>query len=212
MKIIIVDDSSPDRTADIADKLNSVYGNIVTCRRAGKLGIGSAISDGIILALASPDTEFVVTMDADFSHNPKEVPRLISEAEGIDLVQGSRYVTGGKIIGWSIYRRFISLAANILYGKLLRTNLHEHTTYFRVYSRKCAQTVASEVKCSGYEFGIASILLCRDRNYKIKEVPITFTERTRGKSKLGVSDLLKGVTFLSRTFLSRSLRELGIGK
>lgn len=78
LKIIIVDDSSPDGTADIADKLNSVYENIVTCRRAGKLGIGSAISDGIKLALAFPDIELVVTMDADFSHNPQEVPRLIS--------------------------------------------------------------------------------------------------------------------------------------
>jgi len=212
LKIIIVDDSSPDGTADIADKLNSTYGNILTYRRTRKLGIGSAITDGINLALDSSGAEFIVTMDADFSHDPLEIPRLISEAEGIDLIQGSRYVAGGKIVGWSIYRRFISLAANILYGKLLETKLHEHTTYFRVYSRRCAQTIALEIKCSGYEFGIVSILLCLDRGYTIKEVPITFTDRTRGKSKLKVQDLLKGVIFVSRTFLSRSLQKLKIGK
>ena len=207
LRVIIVDDNSPDGTANAAENLNSVYGNIFIQRRAGKLGIGSAVLDGLRIALSDPDTEFVVTMDADLSHNPQEVLRLLSEAQGTDLVQGSRYIKGGKIVGWGLYRRFLSWAANTLYRFLLRTKLHEHTTYYRVYSRRCAQAIATELECPGYEFSVASVLVCRDRGYRIKEVPITFVDRAKGNSKLRVSDVAQGLGFLSKTLLSRSLRK-----
>ena len=207
LKLIIVDDNSPDGTADAAESLNSIYGNISVYRRAGKLGIGSAVVDGLRMALSAPDTEFIVTMDADFSHDPKEIWRLLDAAPGIDLVQGSRYIKRGKIVGWSLYRRFISWVANKSYHLLFRTKLHEHTTYYRVYSRRCAQAIVGELKCSGYEFALASVLVCRDRGYMIREVPITFVNRTRGDSKLKVSEVVKGFSFASKTFLSRSLKK-----
>lgn len=206
LRLIIIDDNSPDGTADAAESLNSVYGNIFVQRRTGKLGIGSAVLAGLRIAVSAPDTEFVVTMDADLSHDPQEVLRLLSEARGTDLVQGSRYIEGGKIVGWGFYRRFVSWAANRLYRFLFRTKLHEHTTYYRVYSRQCAQAIVSELKCFGFEFAIASILFCRDRGYRIKEVPITFSDRAKGTSKLRVSDVAQGLSFLSKTLLSRSLR------
>ncbi len=205
LRLIIVDDNSPDGTAAAAESLNSVHGNIFTYRRAGKLGIGSAVLEGLKFALSFPDTEFVVTMDADLSHKPQEISRLLAAVQEADLVQGSRYIKGGKIIGWGLYRRFISWAANTLYRLLFRTKLHEHTTNYRVYSRRCAQAIATELKCSGFEFAISLILLCRDRGYRIKEVPITFVDRARGGSKLRVSDVIKGLGFASKTFLSRSL-------
>jgi len=207
-KIIIIDDDSPDGTAEIAEKLNMQYGNIVIHRRHGKLGIGSAIRDGMKIALSSPDTKFIVTMDADFSHDPKDVPRLLREAGRLDLVQGSRYVRGGKIVGWGVSRKMISYGANLLCRALLRTHLGEHTTYYRVYSRKCAEIVAKNVHHDGYEFAIASILTAKDHDVKIREVPITFVDRTGGKSKLKSLDILKWFLFISKTFLTRSLNKL----
>lgn len=207
-KIIIVDDDSPDGTAEIAEKLNTQYGNIVAHRRPGKLGIGSAIREGIKIALSYPNTKFVVTMDADFSHAPKDLPRLLHEAKRSELVQGSRYVEGGKIVGWGISRKMISYGANLLCRTLLRTHLREHTTYYRVYSRKCAEIIAKGVQHDGYEFAIASILTAKDHNVKVREVPITFVDRTSGRSKLKSLDIFKWFLFISKTFLTRSLNRL----
>ena len=207
-KIIIVDDNSPDDTSEIAEKLNMRYGNIVVHRRSEKLGIGSAIREGMKIALSSPDTKFIVTMDADFSHDPKDVPRLLREAERSNLVQGSRYVEGGKIVGWDFFRKRISYSANLLCRVLLRTHLREHTTFYRVYSRKCAEIVAKDVCHDGYEFAIASILTAKDHGVKIREVPITFVDRASGKSKLKSFDIFKWFLFISKTFLTRSLNRL----
>ena len=204
-KIIIVDDNSPDGTAEIAEKLNKRYGNIIVHRRGGKLGIGSATREGMKIALSSRDTRFVVTMDADFSHDPKDLPRLLHEAERSDIVQGSRYTEGGKIVGWGVSRKMMSYGANLLCRTLLRTRLKEHTTAYRVYSRKCAEIVAKDAPRDGYEFVIASIVTAKNRGAKIREVPITFVDRARGKSKLKSFDIFKWFLFISKTFLTRSL-------
>ena len=172
-KIIIVDDNSLDGTAEIANNLNQNYGNIVVHSRPSKMGIGSAIYDGMQLALSFPNCQYIVTMDADLSHDPKDVPRLLKVAEeaGVDLIQGSRYVEGGKIIGWGLYRRLQSRVANLL-CKLLFGLPNEVTTYFRVYSRKCAEIVVNNVDASKYEFAIATALVIKDYGLKIKEVPV----------------------------------------
>lgn len=204
--LIVVDDDSPDGTADIAEKLNERYENILIHRRRGKLGIGSAVRDGIKVALSLPNSKRIVTMDADLSHDPKDLPRLLKEVEDADLIQGSRYIKGGKIIGWSLFRRAVSFTANFLCRLLFRTHLHEHTTYFRVYSRECAETVVKTVRCRRYEWAIASILAAKDHGFRIKESPITFVERKRGKSKLGFYDVLEWFSFLIRASISYNLR------
>lgn len=212
-KIIVVDDNSPDGTADIAEKLNWRYGNIIVHRRPNKLGIGTAIRDGLEVALPFLKSGHIVTMDADLSHNPKDVQSLLSEAENVDLVQGSRYVKGGRIIGWSLYRRTVSYVANILCRLLLRTGLHEHTAYFRVYSSKCAEALVRNVDRNGYDWAIASILIAKDHGFRIKEVPVTFISRFSGKSKLKISDILMWFSYVVRTFPKRSIfkgfRKLG---
>lgn len=203
LKIVIVDDNSPDGTSELAKRLNTQYGNIVVHRRPGKLGIGSAILDGMKIALSVPDTQFIVTMDADFSHDPKDVPRLLHEAEKADFVQASRYIKGGRIIGWNRFRRLESFAANTLCNLLLRTHIKEHTTYFRVYSRRCAATIVKNARAKKFEFAIESILITRDHGFAIKEVPITFINRAYGKSKLKISDVFWWFFFLAKTFLLR---------
>jgi dolichol-phosphate mannosyltransferase len=200
--VIVVDDASQDGTAKIAEKLNGRYKNVLVHRRSGKLGIGSAISDGIKLALSFPSCMRIVTMDADLSHDPKEVPHLLKEAEGSDLVQGSRYTKGGKIIGYSPIRRMISFNANLLCRLLLRTGLHEHTNNFRVYSRKYAESLIEEVNCKGFEWFIVSILAAKSHDIRIKEVPITLVNRRKGKSKLN----LKNMIFFAKTILRHILR------
>ena len=207
-KIIVADDNSPDGTAEIAKKLNERYGNIVIHRRPSKLGIGSAIRVGLKVALSFPDCEHVVTMDADLSHNPKDVRRLLSEAEDADLVQGSRYMKGGEVIGWSSFRSAVSYAANLLCRLLFRTQLHEHTSNFRVYSRRCSEMITATLHCEHYEWFIGSILIAKDNAYRIKEVPITFTERKRGKSKLKPVNILKWANYVSKMFFKCLVRDI----
>ena len=204
-KIIVIDDNSPDGTAEVVEKLDQRYGNIIVHRRPSKLGIGSAIRDGLKIALSFPDCECVVTMDADLSHNPSDVQRLLNEAKNADLVQGSRYMKGGRIIGWSSFRSAVSYAANLLCRLLFRTQLHEHTSNFRVYSRRCGEMIAITLHCEHYEWLIGSILIAKDHAYRIKEVPISFTERKRGKSKLKPVDILKWANYVSKMFFKRSV-------
>jgi len=201
--LIVVDDDSQDGTAKIAEELNGRYGNIFVHCRSSKLGIGSAIRDGIKIALSFPNCRHIITMDADLTHDPKDVPNLLTEAEVADLIQGSRYIKGGKIIGWNPFRRVISYVANLLCRLLLRTGLHEHTNNFRVFSRKYAEKVVEEVHLNGYEWSIASILAARDNGFRIKEVPITLINRKRGKSKLN----LKSIITFAKVILKHILKE-----
>ena len=204
-KIIVADDNSPDGTAEIAKKLNERYGNIIIHRRPSKLGIGSAIRVGLKIALSFPDCEHVVTMDADLSHNPKDVRRLLRAAENADLVQGSRYLKGGGVIGWSSFRSAVSYAANLFCRYLFKTQLHEHTSNFRVYSRRCGETITASLHCEHYEWFIGSILIAKNHAYRIKEVPIIFINRIHGSSKLKITDVLKWATYIGKAFLKRSL-------
>lgn len=203
--IIVVDDNSGDGTAEIAEELNGHYKNIVVCKRSGKLGIGTAIHDGLRIALSAPDCEYFVTMDADFSHSPKDVERLLREAPGYDLVQGSRYVRGGQILKWGPTRKIISFTANSLCRLLFRTKIHDHTGFFRVYSRRCAESLSRARQYGSYEWGIASLLIAIDKNFKIREVPITFVDRENGRSKLKSTYVLKWFHSICGLFLRRTL-------
>lgn len=202
--IIFVDDSSPDGTADLARELDKTHGNIKVHQRPAKLGIGSAIVDGLKTAIKEEDCEIIITMDADLSHDPKEIPGLLKAAEdGADLVQGSRYIEGGKIVGWNKARYMMSFLANLVCRILLRTGMKENTTYFRAYSRRFAEDLVKDVPRLGFEFSIGSILLAKDTSLKIVEVPITFTERVHGKSKLRTKDIFRWWAYVLKTFFKR---------
>ena len=204
--IIIVDDGSLDGTADIAQRLGQSQRDIFVYRRPDKKGIGSAIREGMKIALSFPECEHIVTLDADFSHDPCDIPRLLEATAEADLIQGSRYIKGGEIVGWGLYRRLVSRVANVTY-KWLFGLANEVTTYFRVYSRECAEIVVS-CEADQYYFSVASALLIKDSGFKVKEVPIRFASRTRGHSKLSRSDIIISLYFVARTFWQRRIRAL----
>ena len=211
LSIIVVDDNSRDGTAEIAANLNKRWGNVFILRRQGKLGIGSAIRDGMRQALSMDDCQYVVTMDADLSHNPDDIPGLLKLArEGqADLIQGSRYIKNGGVIGWDFRRKLLSRTANLI-GKILFGLPNEVTTYFRVYNRRSAAVVVDKVKADKYEFAVASALAIKDEGLTIKESPIVFVNRTRGKSKLKTADLVNWFSVISKIFLTRQIERFNI--
>ena len=205
--IIVVDDGSPDRTAEIAEKLGQARGDVLVYRRSGKMGIGSAFRDGMKQALSLPNCQYIVTMDADMSHDPKDIPRLLEATAEVDLVQGSRYIKGGEIIGWNLYRKVVSRVANLIYKWLFGLG-NEVTTSFRVYSRKCAEVVAYSEGAAQFCFSASSAMLVKDSGFKVREIPIKFINRRRGTSKLGASEITSSFCFIAGAFWQRRIKTL----
>jgi dolichol-phosphate mannosyltransferase len=195
-EVVIVDDNSPDGTADIAMKFNERYGHVKVIRRSSKAGLGSAIREGLKYAISDKSTLYIVTMDADLSHSPEEIPRLLNEAATADVVQGSRYVKGGKIEGWEVHRRIISWSANTIVRLFFYTGIKDHTSGFRVYTPKVVHVLVNETFSRGYEWLIEALLVARKHRFIVKEVPITFINRKKGKSKLELMEILKWFNFI----------------
>ena len=209
LQLLIVDDSSPDGTYAVAQDLSKRYKNITVICRPGKLGLGSALRDGISAAL-NTDCRYVMTMDADCSHDPQDVPRLLEamRSGGVDMVQGSRYVPQGGVRGWGFGRRWLSRSANLLYHRCAGAP-HESTTDFRIFSRRASSVVLVRARGRDYEFMPEAPLLVLAAGLQIREVPIIFTERAHGRSKLGKREAVKAVTsFATSTFQYR----LGLGR
>ena len=206
LKIFVVDDNSPDGTSGVAQRLASQYGNISVITRPGKEGLGSALRDGMKAALAE-GCDYVLTMDADLSHSPEDVPRLLAAAQAghADLVQASRYVKGGGIVGLGFRRRLQSRIANLLCRLLLGLPL-ESTTDYRVYNRRSAQLMVAETRGRDFEFQPECILIAMKYGLRIVEVPIIFTGRAQGKSKLGMAQNIKWALFFIGAVISLRLR------
>lgn len=206
LHLVVVDDDSPDGTGLVAQQLSSKFGNITVVNRPGQRGLGTALQAGLAVALDA-GAQYLMTMDADQSHDPADVPRLLSaiKATGADMVQGSRYAPGGGVRGWNRKRRLLSRAANLLYHWGAGTP-HECTTNFRVFSRRAASTVLSRATGTGFEFMPESTLLVLSARLRIQEVPIIFSDRRLGESKLDKRQVLKGITFCVSSVLRYRLR------
>ena len=206
LQLVVVDDNSPDGTGLIAQQLSSKFGNITIVNRPSKLGLGSALRIGMSVAL-DVGVRYVMTMDADLSHDPADVPRLLSDIKtgSADMVQGSRYAPGGGVRGWNGKRRLLSRSANLAYHWGAGTP-YECTTNFRVFSRQAASAVLSRAKGDGYEFMPESTLLVMSSGFRIHEVPITFTNRRLGQSKLDKRQVLKGLIFCAGSVLQYRFR------
>ncbi|KAG9038012.1 dolichol-P-mannose synthesis [Tulasnella sp. JGI-2019a] len=212
-EIIIVDDASPDGTQEIAQQLIKVYGEerIILKPRAGKLGLGTAYMHGLNFCTG----EFVVIMDADFSHHPKFIPEFIrlQKAHNLDIVTGTRYRTAptpamppssyssspapaGGVYGWDLKRKLVSRGANFLADTVLQPGVSDLTGSFRLYRVHVLKTVISQVQSRGYVFQMEMMTRARAMGYTVGEVPITFVDRIFGESKLGADEIVgfaKGV-------------------
>lgn len=201
-EIIIVDDASPDGTLDVAKQLVRVFGkeHIILRPRTGKLGLGTAYVHG----LESVTGDFVIIMDADFSHHPEAIPEFIAKqkAEDLDIVTGTRYKGNGGVYGWDLKRKLVSRGANFLASTLLRPHVSDLTGSFRLYKKPVLQKIISVTESKGYVFQMEMMVRARSLGFTIGEVPISFVDRVYGESKLGGDEIvqyLRGVWMLFTT-------------
>jgi dolichol-phosphate mannosyltransferase len=197
--VLIVDDGSPDGTADIVKQLQiELEGRVHLIQRTGKLGLGTAYIAGFKWALQN-GYEYIFEMDADFSHNPDSLDSLLAACEngGADVAVGSRYCSGGKIENWPFIRKFISYGGSLYSRIILLFPVKDTTAGFVCYKRKVLESIGlDDIKFIGYAFQIEMKYRSYKKGFKIKEVPITFIDRTEGTSKMSsgiVQEAMYGV-------------------
>jgi len=204
VKIIVVDDNSPDGTGEIADRLAlENAGRVSVIHRPGKLGLGTAYITGFKEALAE-EADLVCSMDADFSHNPRYIPDIVEKInEGYDLVIGSRYVQGGGSTQ-TLGRKMISWGANTITRVVLGLHAHDTTAGFRCYRRQALESLELDsIKSSGYSFLFEMLFRVEQRSWKVAEVPIIFQDRRLGASKISRNEIIKALRTLLRLALGR---------
>lgn len=199
LRVLVVDDDSPDGTADIAERLAREGAPVEVLRRAGERGLGSAYLAGFRRALRS-GAQAVLTMDCDLSHDPRAVPALVAALDSAHVVVGSRYAAGGRIENWGLHRRLLSAAANRFARALFRMPALDCTSGFRLYRREVLEALPwARVRSTGYAFLVETLYwAARQPGVEIKEVPIRFVDRVRGEAKMGGREVLRGVTNLLR--------------
>lgn len=205
--ILLIDDSSPDGTASLVRRLQTQYTNILIFARPRKSGLGTAITDGfkVFLALKNPP-KYIITMDADYSHSPKDILRLVTAAEKANgMVVGSRYCPGGGAINWNLSRILISRVANMMSSALIatKTNIHDYTSGFRCYSTKLVRNMIGDLHCETYEIQEETIRQACIKGFDVTEVPMIFINRKKGKSKLSKKEIQEFLTYTFDVLLSR---------
>lgn len=206
--LLIVDDGSPDGTADLVRELQQEYpDSLHLLERKGKLGLGTAYIAGFRWGLAR-DYDYIFEMDADFSHNPSDLLRLYDACrQGADVAVGSRYVPGGKLANWPADRVFLSKGASLYVRIITMMPVMDPTAGFICYSRKVLEAIdLDKIKAIGYAFQIEMKYAARCLGFSIVEVPITFTDRVEGTSKMSrgiIKEAILGVLRMRwRSFFS----------
>jgi dolichol-phosphate mannosyltransferase len=195
VSVLVIDDNSPDGTGEIADRLAGEFANVSVLHRERKEGLGPAYLAGFRRALAD-GAELVLEMDCDFSHDPKDVPRLIDACEsGADLVLGSRYVPGGGTANWGVVRRIISWGGSFYARIILGVRIRDLTGGFKCYRRPVLEAIDLDaVHSKGYAFQIETTYRTLKGGFRVVEIPIRFADRTEGHSKMSRAIVLEAVT------------------
>jgi dolichol-phosphate mannosyltransferase len=192
VRVLVVDDNSPDGTGDIAAALAREHaGRVEVLHRTTNRGFGRSYIDGMTRALAEP-VDLVCQMDADLSHDPAQLPDLIAASAHADRVIGSRYVPGGKILNWPLKRHVLSRFANTYIRTVTRVNAHDCTSGYRCWKRSALAALPLDRFFSdGYSFLVEMLFVAHRRGCRIAEVPITFVERREGESKVSRAVLIE---------------------
>tara|TARA_B100000029_G_scaffold516812_1_gene634823 strand:- start:9558 stop:10274 length:717 start_codon:yes stop_codon:yes gene_type:complete len=202
--VLVVDDNSPDGTGSIVKKLQSTYPNLHLLSRNKKDGLGSAYVAGFKYALKR-DFDAIVQMDADMSHDPKDIVSLISELENTDVAIGSRYISGVNVVNWPIRRLMISYGANIYTRLVTGLPVKDATGGFKCWKRKVLESLdLNNIRSQGYSFQIEMTYRAWLKGFKIKEVPIVFVDRTIGESKMTHSVMLEAAIMIPRLRLGKT--------
>lgn len=193
LEILIVDDNSPDGTAQIVQKVMAENPRVQLLSRPAKLGLGTAYVDGFKYALER-DYDAVMEMDADFSHDAAEIPNFIKAAEKADFIQGSRYCQGVNVINWSIWRLLLSYFANVYTRIVTGLPVMDGTGGYRLIKCEVLRNInLHNIRSNGYSFQIELLFKVWKKGFKVKEIPIIFYERAQGKSKMSNNIVFEAV-------------------
>ena len=184
LDVLVVDDNSPDGTAEIVESLAKKNPRVNLIKRERKLGLGTAYITGFKYAIKHK-YDFAFEMDADFSHNPSDIPRFIELLKDYDLIIGSRYLDGVSVVNWPMKRLLLSYFANLFAKKVTGAPIRDLTSGFKCYKRCVLEGIdLNRIKSDGYGFQIEIDFLIWRKGFKVKEIPIVFTERRVGVSKM----------------------------
>jgi dolichol-phosphate mannosyltransferase len=194
VRVLVVDDQSPDGTGAVADALARTFpGRVDVLHRTSRRGFGRSCVDGMTQAVHEP-VDVVCQMDADLSHDPADLPRLVAASADADVVIGSRYVAGGRILNWPLRRRILSRFANSYIRLVTRLTARDCTSGYRCWRREVLASVPFDhIFSDGYSFLIEMLFRAEQRGVRVAEVPITFVERLKGQSKLSMAVLVESV-------------------
>lgn len=194
--VLIVDDNSPDGTAAFVEYQMTNNNRIHLIKRQSKQGLGTAYIAGFKFALKN-GYDFVFEMDADFSHDPKEIPRFLDEIKNSDVVLGSRYINGVNVINWPMRRLLLSSFANFYTRFIIGMPVHDATGGFKCFRREVLEAIdLDKVKSNGYAFQIEMTFKAWKKGFKVKEIPIIFVDRVKGKSKMSKKIVREAVTMV----------------
>jgi dolichol-phosphate mannosyltransferase len=194
VSVLVIDDGSPDGTGELANRLAAELDGVEVLHRERKEGLGPAYLAGFRHALADPAVELVLEMDADFSHDPLDVPRLIAAARHGDVVLGSRYVEGGSVASWGRLRRVVSAGGSLYARVLLGVGVRDLTGGFKCYRREVLEAIdLGAITSRGYAFQIETTYRALRAGFRVVEVPIRFVDREHGGSKMSKAIVLEAI-------------------
>lgn len=206
LEVLVVDDASPDGTGDLVERARRKEPRLHLLRRPGKLGLGSAYLAGFRHGI-DHGYDLVLTMDCDYSHHPRYLPRVLEAAADADLVIGSRYVSGGGVANWPLRRRLLSRFANLYTRLLLRVPVGDCTAGFRCYRRAVLEAVDPfGIEASGYSFLEEMVWRVHHAGFRITEIPIVFEDRTHGVSKIDQREIYRAAGHVLATAFRRPPR------
>ena len=199
LHVLVVDDNSPDGTGDVVDRMAASEPRIHVLHRKGKQGLGTAYIAGFQWALHETDAEFIFEMDADFSHDPGAIPSFFETIENCDLVVGSRYLNGITVMNWPLSRLILSVGANYYAAFVTGLPLKDCTGGFKCFRRRTLQGLPLDrIHSDGYGFQIEMNFHAWKRGFRIREIPIIFTDRVQGESKMSRRIILEAAWMVWR--------------